>query len=91
MLEIPSQIQIELFSKTFFSKIQFEKDGFIPPNLTKNLMPINIGHIWKQASLCRTTRSYFLYMLFFRKFPSKKMILHFPTQLNNWRTSVRAH
>ena len=65
------------FFHNFPSEIDFEKDRFTPPHSTKNLMPINIDRIWKRASLSHDTESYFLYMLFFRKPPSKKMILHF--------------
>ena len=97
---IPSQIRVKnsfansnwTFFQKFPSQIHFEKDGFTPPNSTKNLMPINIDHMWKQASLCRTTwRVIFCACCSFANSHRKNMILHFPTQLNNWCTSVRAH
>ena len=47
-----------------------QKDGFTPPNSTKNPTPINKPHLKTSKHLSQETKSYFLYKLFFRNFTS---------------------
>ena len=54
-------VQWAVSSKVFFkkfvpSRIHIAKDGFTPRNSTKNLMPMNMNHVWRHASLHCTTR-----------------------------------
>ena len=44
------------FKKVIRSRIHFGEDGFTPHNSTKNLMVMNLNHVWKHASLYCTTR-----------------------------------
>ena len=80
----------KFFLPTFTSERLFYYSE--PDEKSHQTMPKNVHqqkpHLERSQPLLQEIERFFPYMLFFRKFASKKLILHLPTQLNIWYTSL---
>ena len=95
---IPSQIQVENSfansDRTLFLKISFanslQKRRFYSSKFDgKSDAHKDRPNLKTSQPLSHDTESYLLYILFFRKIPSRKTILHSPTQLNNYSKTIK--